>query len=54
MLPVERTYTVVRGPETDGGFSVRIPAFRGAHARAIRLKNASSAHVRSSSSTLKS
>ena len=52
MLPVERTYTVVLGPETDGGFSVRVP--RGAYARAIRLKNASSAHARSSSSTLKS
>ncbi len=28
---VERTYTVVLEPETDGGYSVHIPAFRGAH-----------------------
>jgi predicted RNase H-like HicB family nuclease len=27
----ERTYTVVLEPEAEGGFSVHIPAFRGAH-----------------------
>jgi predicted RNase H-like HicB family nuclease len=27
----ERKYTVVLEPEAEGGFSVHIPAFRGAH-----------------------
>ncbi len=27
----ERSYTVVLEPEAEGGFSVHVPAFRGAH-----------------------
>ncbi len=30
-MSVERSYAVVLEPEAEGGFSVHIPAFRGAH-----------------------
>ncbi len=30
-MALERTYTVVLEPEAEGGYSVHIPAFRGAH-----------------------
>jgi antitoxin HicB len=30
-MALERSYTVVLEPEAEGGFSVHIPAFRGAH-----------------------
>lgn len=31
MVALERSYAVVLEPEADGGYSVHIPAFRGAH-----------------------
>jgi antitoxin HicB len=30
-MALERPYAVVLEPKADGGYSVRIPAFRGAH-----------------------
>ncbi|MBV8580679.1 MAG: type II toxin-antitoxin system HicB family antitoxin [Candidatus Eremiobacteraeota bacterium] len=30
-MALERSYAVVLEPEAEGGFSVHIPAFRGAH-----------------------
>lgn len=30
-MALERSYAVVLEPEAEGGFSVQIPAFRGAH-----------------------
>ncbi len=31
MMALERSYAVVLEPEAEGGYSVHIPAFRGAH-----------------------
>jgi len=31
MMALERSYAVVLEPEAEGGFSVHVPAFRGAH-----------------------
>lgn len=30
-MALDRSYTVVLEPESEGGFSVHVPAFRGAH-----------------------
>ena len=38
--PLQRSYAVVLEPEAEGGFSVHIPAFRGAHTQGETLEEA--------------